>query len=172
VTLADPCPGSAAAGAGGAPVTVGPLHSGDAADCAALERLLFGGDDPWSARSFREELTAGHFYLAARDSAEGGRLIGYAGIALVAGPPDVEAEIHTIGVHPDKQGRGVGRRLLAGLLSYADELGAAVFLEVRTDNEPAMELYHSTGFQRLGIRRNYYRPSGADAYTMRRPPPG
>jgi ribosomal-protein-alanine N-acetyltransferase len=42
---------------------------------------------------------------------------------------------------------------------------------VRTDNEAALELYRAAGFERLGIRRNYYRPSGADAYTMRRRPP-
>ncbi|HWN31793.1 MAG TPA: ribosomal protein S18-alanine N-acetyltransferase [Pseudonocardia sp.] len=161
---------------GGATVTVGPLYRADAADCAALERLLFAGDDPWTARMFRDELAAGHFYLAAREgSPDGGRLVGYGGIAVVAGPDSVggsaEAEIHTIGVHPDQQGRGVGRRLLAGLLEYADGLRATVFLEVRTDNDVALELYRSTGFERLGIRRNYYRPSGADAYTMRRPPP-
>jgi ribosomal-protein-alanine N-acetyltransferase len=169
-------PGGAASGeaapAAAATVTIGPLYRADAADCAALERLLFADDDPWTARMFRDELTAGHFYLAARD---GGRLVGYGGIAVVAGPDSAggsaEAEIHTIGVHPDQQGRGVGRRLLAGLLDYADELRATVFLEVRTDNDVALELYRSTGFERLGIRRNYYRPSGADAYTMRRPPP-
>jgi ribosomal-protein-alanine N-acetyltransferase len=154
-----------------ATVTIGPLYRADAPDCAALERLLFAGDDPWTARMFRDELAAGHFYLAAR---EGGRLVGYGGIAVVASPDSTggaEAEIHTIGVHPDRQGRGIGRRLLAGLLEYADGLRAIVFLEVRTDNDAALELYRSTGFERLGIRRNYYRPSGADAYTMRRPPP-
>jgi ribosomal-protein-alanine N-acetyltransferase len=149
-------------------ITVGRLYASDAPDCATLERLLFAGDDPWSAQAFRDELAAGHHYLAARD---GDRLVGYGGIALVAGPPAAEAEIHTIGVHPDYQRRGLGRRLLAGLLEYADALRATVFLEVRTDNDGALELYRSTGFERLGIRRNYYRPSGADAYTMRRLPP-
>ncbi|MDT7608606.1 MAG: [ribosomal protein S18]-alanine N-acetyltransferase [Pseudonocardiales bacterium] len=155
-------------------VTLGPLLPSDAADCAVLERLLFAEDDPWTARMFRDELTAGHFYLAARDGADGGRLVGYGGLALLAGPgtagQPAETEIHTIGVHPEQQGQGVGRRLLAGLLRHADELRAAVFLEVRTDNEVALELYRSTGFERLGVRRNYYRPSGADAFTMRRPP--
>jgi [ribosomal protein S18]-alanine N-acetyltransferase len=148
------------------PVTFGPLYAADARDCAALERLLFAGDDPWSAQMFRDELRMGHLYLAARQY---GRLLGYAGLAVVAGPPEVETEVHTIGVHPDAQGRGLGRRLLDGLLGRADELSAVVFLEVRTDNEPAMALYRSTGFEIVGTRRNYYRPSGADAYTMRRP---
>jgi [ribosomal protein S18]-alanine N-acetyltransferase len=149
-------------------ITIGPLYHGDAADCAALERLLFP-DDPWPARAFDDELAAGHHYLAARERGDGaGRLVGYGGIAVVAGPPAAEAEIHTIGVHPDRQGRGVGRRLLTGLLRHADELGATVFLEVRTDNEPALRLYRAEGFELVGVRRNYYQASGADAYTMRR----
>ena len=149
-------------------VTLDGLRAEDAEDCAVLERLLFAGDDPWSAAMFRDELAIGHFYLAAR---AGGRLVGYGGLAVLAGPPSAEAEVHTLGVHPDVQGFGVGRRLLAGLLGRADELRATVFLEVRTDNEPALGLYRSVGFQRVGLRRNYYRPSGADAYTMRRRPP-
>jgi ribosomal-protein-alanine N-acetyltransferase len=44
-----------------------------------------------------------------------------------------------------------------------------LLLEVRTDNEAAIALYVSEGFVRLGIRRRYYQPSGADAYTMARP---
>jgi ribosomal-protein-alanine N-acetyltransferase len=153
-------------GAGSSTVTIGPLHAADASRCAELERLLFPGEDPWSAQAFRDELRMGHFYLAARD---GGELIGYGGLAVIAGQPEAESEIHTIGVHPGHQGRGIGRRLLSPLLARADELTAVVFLEVRTDNEPALALYRSEGFEQLGLRRNYYRPSGADAFTMRRP---
>ncbi|MGQ0480142.1 MAG: ribosomal protein S18-alanine N-acetyltransferase [Pseudonocardia sp.] len=146
-------------------ITLGPLYLADAEGCAALERLLFPGDDPWSPAAFRAAVRAGHHYLAARD---GARLVGYAGLALVAGPPGPEAEVHTIGVHPDMQRRGVGRRLLGGLLQRADVWRATVFLEVRTDNEAAHALYRDTGFEVVGVRRGYYRPSGADAFTMRR----
>jgi ribosomal-protein-alanine N-acetyltransferase len=142
------------------------LRPEDAARCAELERQLFPGDDPWSERSFREELQAGHLYLAARDA--DGTLIGYAGLAFVAGPPHAEAEIHTIGVDPAHQGHGVGRALLRGLLAAANALSATVFLEVRTDNDAARGLYESEGFAVVGIRKRYYRPSGADAHTMRR----
>ena len=90
------------------------------------------------------------------------------GVAVVGGPPSAEAEIHTIGVDPGHQGRGIGRALLRGLLAAADAVHATVYLEVRTDNDPARALYESEGFTVVGLRRRYYRPSGADAHTMRR----
>jgi len=97
-----------------------------------------------------------------------GRVVGYAGISRLGRIPPYEYEIHTIGVDPDFQGQGIGRRLLADLLDLAS--GATVFLEVRTDNEPAIKLYESVGFVNIGLRKRYYRASGADAYTMKREP--
>jgi len=150
------------------------LTADDAERCAELEAILFPGDDPWSARAFRDELRAGHLYLAARASgdAERGLLVGYGGVALLPGRPGqpAEAEIHTIGVDPAHQGRGTGRALLDALLAAADGIGATTYLEVRTDNEAALHLYRAAGFEVLGTRRRYY-ASGADASTMRRPPP-
>ena len=91
-------------------------------------------------------------------------------MSLLAGQPSAEAEIHTVGVHPEAQGRGIGRALLRRLLADADRAGAVVFLEVRTDNVIAQRLYRAEGFQVIGTRKRYYRPSGADAFTMRRDP--
>ena len=76
--------------------------------------------------------------------------------------------MHTIGVDPAHQERGIGRALLRELLALADAQRATVFLEVRTDNGAARALYESEGFTVVGLRRRYYRPSGADAHTMRR----
>ncbi|MGH4016994.1 MAG: ribosomal protein S18-alanine N-acetyltransferase [Pseudonocardiaceae bacterium] len=142
-------------------VLIGPMVSADVARCTDLERLLFAGDDPWQPDVFIQALAAGHHYVAAR---EGGSLIGYAGLVRCGG----EAEVHTLAVDPMYQGKGIGRALLRALLDHA--AGMAVFLEVRTDNEPAIALYHSEGFTVIGTRRGYYRPSGADAFTMRREP--
>lgn len=148
-------------------VSIEPLTVADAARCAELERVLFPGDDPWSAQAFRDEIRIGHHYLAARVDDV---LVGYGGLAFVASPPHAEAEVHTIGVDPGHQHRGIGRALLLGLLGAADEVSATVFLEVRTDNDAAKDLYESEGFTVVGLRRRYYRPSGADAHTMRRDP--
>lgn len=94
------------------------------------------------------------------------KLVGYAGIARLGRLCPYEYEIHTIGVDPAYQGQGIGRGLLARLLEFACD--GEIFLEVRTDNAPAIALYESEGFTKVGVRRHYYRVSGADAYTMKR----
>ena len=146
------------------PVTLGALTPADANRCAELEAQLFDGDDPWPAVAFKRELASAHnHYVGARS---GGTLVGYAGISRLGRTPPYEYEVHTIGVDPAFQGQGIGRRLLNDLLDFAD--GSVVYLEVRTDNEAALALYRSFGFEQIGLRRRYYRVSGADAYTMRR----
>jgi [ribosomal protein S18]-alanine N-acetyltransferase len=158
-------------------VSIEPLTRADAERCAELEAQLFDGDDPWPASAFVSELSGKHnHYVAARTPYQ---LVGYAGIARLGLLRPYEYEIHTIGVDPTFQGRGIGRRLLDALLRYADRTAGAatsggaatVFLEVRTDNAPAIALYRSAGFVEVGLRKRYYRVSGADAYTMRRRAP-
>ena len=147
-------------------IEYGPLEPSDAARCAELEAQLFDGDDPWPERAFLAELKAKHIrYVAARDE---DKLVGYAGIARLGRMKPYEYEIHTIGVDPAYQGKGIGKRMLCDLLGHA--AGGTVFLEVRTDNVPAISMYESFGFVNVGLRRRYYRASGADAYTMRRDP--
>lgn len=144
-----------------------PLRRKDLARCAELETILFTGDDPWRESAFQAELDVGHHYVGAYVETVG--IVGYAGIAVLGGPGNAEANVHTIGVDPAWQGKGIGKALLRALIARADESAAPVYLEVRTDNEAAIGLYEAHGFTRIGMRRRYYWPSGADAYTMARP---
>jgi ribosomal-protein-alanine N-acetyltransferase len=149
-------------------VVYGELDPGDAARCAELEAQLFEGDDPWPAAAFRRELAAQHIhYVAARAD---DKLVGYAGIARLGRKPPYEYEIHTIGVDPAYQGQGIGRQMLNRMLEFAGD--DTVYLEVRTDNTAAIAMYQSAGFVNVGLRKRYYRVSGADAYTMQRPARG
>lgn len=135
----------------------------DPADIPALvdlEETLFPGDAPWSWEMFASELEVGNHYVVHRDS--DGVIDGYAGLSIIGD----EAEVHTIGVRPEAQGNGLGRKLLRQLMSVAGE--RRLLLEVRTDNAAAIALYSSEGFTTLGVRPRYYH-SGADAYTMARP---
>lgn len=148
-------------------VTYGPLVADDAMRCAELELALFAGDGPWSAAAFLSEIGSRHTTcISAR---VGDQLVGYAVLAALGPDGDREFEVHTIGVEPDRQGRGVGRTLLRALLDVADAEDAPVVLDVRTDNVPARTLYEAHGFEVVGLRPRYYRPSMADAYLMTRP---
>jgi [ribosomal protein S18]-alanine N-acetyltransferase len=129
-----------------------------------LEWRLFP-DNPWTVGMFWSELAgvpATRHYLVAD---ERGRVLGYAGLAATRH----EAEVQTIAVDPDRQGEGLGRRLLDALLAEASRRGCAdVFLEARADNERAIELYRQSGFEPVGVRRGYYQPGRVDAVLMRR----
>lgn len=149
----------------------------DAGAVAAAEATLFG-PDAWSEESVWGELAApGRWYVVAvvppgGDGDGDERLLGYAGLA---GPGEAggDADVATVAVLPDAQGRGLGRTLLRALLAEAGRRQAgAVLLEVRVDNEAARALYASEGFERLAVRRRYY-ADGSDAEVMRwRPRPG
>jgi ribosomal-protein-alanine N-acetyltransferase len=143
----------------------------DAPRCADLERAIFADESPWPVEAFVAEIgSRTNRYIGVRD--EAGVLVGYAGISVLGRVGGYECEIHTIAVDPAHRGSGLGRALLRALLDVADERDAETFLEVRTDNDAAISLYESVGFERLGLRKGYYQPVGADAYTMRRPPHG
>lgn len=148
------------------PNDVRELQVSDAAACAFLEAVLFAGDSPWNEHMFKEEIASE--YTTYFGLFDGEQLVGYAGIGM-AGPEQApEWEVHTIGVDPKLQGKGLGRRLLRLLLETSDAKGGDVFLEVRTTNAAAIGLYESEGFVGVGVRPRYYQPSGADALVMRR----
>ena len=149
----------------------------DATRVAHIEADLFANDNPWSREAFVAEFAAPHtFYVGAflpgeEAGEEAGEelLVGYAGLAMLGPRNDPEFEVHTIGVDRAHQGKGIGRALMDQLVHTADLLGGPIFLEVRTDNAPAIALYESYGFYTLATRKAYYQPSGADAFTMTRP---
>ena len=79
-----------------------------------------------------------------------------------------EAEIVTLAVRPEARRQGLGGRLLDRTLSRARDQGVArLLLEVAHDNDAALALYASRGFERAGRRPAYYaRPDGARADAL------
>lgn len=84
-----------------------------------------------------------------------------------------EIELLSIAVAPAWQRRGLGRQYLGWLMAQAHADGMqAMFLEVATGNQPALQLYRRAGFVSIGRRRNYYRAADGrcdDAWVMRCP---
>lgn len=133
----------------------------------ALEVELFP-EHPWTVTQLWSELARvpeSRWYVVARD---GGRIVGYAGLFIV-GP---EADVQTVAVAPDAQGRGIGAALVRALQDRARSRGARVLhLEVRADNARAIGMYARLGFVTVGRRRDYY-GRGADAVLMSARLPG
>jgi len=67
--------------------------------------------------------------------------------------------------------RGLARKILLYLLDRARIAGMyEAFLEVRPSNTAAARLYHSLGFEQVGVRRGYYQATVGreDAAVLRR----
>lgn len=138
-----------------------PMRVSDVSDVHAVESNAY--DFPWALNIFRDCLRMGYecWVQLATD-----RIVGH--IILAIGPG--EAHVLNLAVHPDWHDQGFGRALLEQALERAEALGAeSVFLEVRPSNAPAVHLYASFGFRRVGRRPGYYQTDDGreDAWVMR-----
>ncbi|MFI5084445.1 MAG: ribosomal protein S18-alanine N-acetyltransferase [Actinomycetales bacterium] len=127
----------------------------------ALENRLFPVDY-WPRQMFIDELSRPETrrYLVAEAA---GAVVGYAGLMCI----EPTADVQTIAVVPEAEGRGIGSALLTALISEARGRGARdVLLEVRADNPRAQQLYLRFGFEQIHVRPRYYR-DGVNALIMR-----
>jgi ribosomal-protein-alanine N-acetyltransferase len=125
-----------------------------------IERQVY--TKPWTFGLYAGELGLGsaRFYRVAR---LGGRVVGYGGLMFT---PD-EAHVTTLAVHPERQGQGIGARLLLVLAREVAARGiGGLTLEVRMSNAAARALYARFGFAPAGVRQNYYAEVGEDALVM------
>ena len=115
----------------------------------------------WSLATFWSELTQrNRYYLALVDEKK--EIVGFGGVAFNG----VDADIQTMVIKPEYQKKGYGKQLLDALLEKVKEHKSnRVFLEVVTDNKPAIALYLSRKFEQIARRSNYY-PNGSDAVIM------
>ena len=133
----------------------------DVTAVSVLEQKLFP-IDAWPLQMFLDELAQPETrrYLVA-ESADG--IVGYAGLMCI----EPIADVQTIAVVPDYEGRGIGSTLLTALIDEARRRYAAdLLLEVRADNPRAQRLYLRFGFEQIHVRPRYYR-DGVDALIMR-----
>jgi [ribosomal protein S18]-alanine N-acetyltransferase len=90
-------------------------------------------------------------------------IMGMAAFWLMVG----EAHIITIATRESYKRCGVGERLLISLIEAAIKQKAKVMtLEVRVSNNRAQALYEKYGFNKEGVRRNYYIDNNEDAFVM------
>ena len=89
---------------------------------------------------------------------EGERPVGYCWTVLVPTDNGIRGIIGMIGVVPDFQGKGVSRHVLHAGMRHLHSIGIKeVGLEVDGNNGPAVRLYTSTGFKKIGERHWFER---------------
>jgi len=115
---------------------------------AILEKECFS--QPWSENALSDELKNdnSHFLVAVCD-----KVMGYIGAQEICG----EAYITNVAVFDKYRKLGVGRALLKVACDGAKSRNCEfITLEVRESNLPAIALYESEGFEKAGIRKNFY----------------
>lgn len=149
-------------------VTIRPAAPEDAATLVALgasigrepEAWLLGTDGWRSANEERRYLRAlrrhpdAAVYVAEIDGALVGRL------SVSRDPHSASRHVADLGlmVAQGYRRRGIGRALLRQAVAWARDAGVRKLeLHVFPWNEPAIRLYESFGFERVGLRKQHYR---------------
>jgi ribosomal-protein-alanine N-acetyltransferase len=140
-----------------------PMTTDDLTAVLAIESDLFP-IDAWTRDLFLGELAevsiSRDVAVAVIDSV----IVGYASFRYVG----KQGDVNTVAVASNQQGNGIGTALMDWLESQATiRKVREVFLEVRSDNEAAMKMYTSRGYERIDVRRNYY-GNTIDANIMRK----
>lgn len=130
-----------------------------------LEQVMVIENDlfsvPWTENGFfsfllREDA----LFLVAE---ENGEILGYCGVLMVLD----EGDITNVAVDQRRQGKGIGKKLIQGLIEKTVQAGVTrLHLEVRQSNAAAIALYEGQGFQKTGIRKHYYESPTEDAVLM------
>jgi ribosomal-protein-alanine N-acetyltransferase len=143
-------------------VDIRPMHELDIPMVVAVEKAAY--QFPWSEGIFRDCLRVGY---VCRVLDVAGDLAGYGIMSVGAG----EAHILNVCVRNEYRCRGFARKTLLYLVERARAAGMhEAFLEVRPSNVAAARLYHSLGFEQVGIRRGYYQAATGreDASVLRK----
>lgn len=79
-----------------------------------------------------------------------------------------QGRVVSLGVHPSWRGKGVAKELMEAAEDWFLKSGATeIVLEVKVDNQEAIRLYSSLGYQITRTLKSYY-SKNEDAYLMRK----
>jgi ribosomal-protein-alanine N-acetyltransferase len=105
---------------------------------------------PWTHGNFLDTLRS---RWHAQCLMAGDELLGY----FVAMPGVGEAHLLNLTVAPAYRRQGWARVMLAALALWARANGAAsLWLEVRSSNARALQIYEQCGYTRIALRKSYY----------------
>lgn len=80
-----------------------------------------------------------------------------------------DTDILSVAVRHQYRRFGIGRKLMENIFGSAEKNGVSdIFLEVRMSNIPAISLYEMSGFEKIGVRKNFYDLPREDAVLMKK----
>lgn len=135
------------------------MMEADLEQVCVIEQETFS--DPWSREDFMDSLKESNngYLVAIMD--EG--IAGYCGYWGIVG----EGYIYNVAVKKEYRRHKIGYRMLKALMEEAKGRGiTSLTLEVRYSNEAAIGLYETLGFERAGIRKDFYTKPKEDAVIM------
>ena len=138
-------------------VTMTAEHLGEV---KALLDVCFG-ESAWSMDSLRSQMEKADSHCTV--AIEQDSVIGFLAFEQVLD----EGSIIEVAVAPDCRRKGIAKALITQAIQDSDG-PAAVFLEVRESNAPAVSLYEALGFEQIGERKDYYDRPKENAIIMRK----
>jgi ribosomal-protein-alanine N-acetyltransferase len=123
-----------------------------------IEKRVF--PNPWPRYFFEKDLQNSNVvaFVVEND----GEVMGYS----IGSCCDTELHITNIAVAIGYQRRGIGKRLVCEMENVAVDRGCTfAYLEVRTNNVAAINMYKNLGYDILHTQKGYY-IDGDDAYVM------
>lgn len=139
-------------------INIFPFSPGDEEGIAEIEKAAFSS--PWSKTAIKDSAKSGTvFFTAKRD----GEIIGFSGVQLTADG----GYVTNIAVKKEWQGLYLGKLLTEKLIDECSKKCLPqISLEVRISNQKAINLYTSLGFEKAGIRKNFYINPKEDALIL------
>lgn len=120
-----------------------------------IEKICF--NNPWSKKDLLAQVDepTSHFLVAVVDN----KTVGYMGLQIFSG----EGYVTNVAVLPEYRGRGIAAALIEKQLENEMDF---ITLEVRESNLPAISLYLKKGFEKVGVRPNFYSAPKENAIIM------
>ncbi|MDE5556325.1 MAG: ribosomal protein S18-alanine N-acetyltransferase [Ruminococcus sp.] len=118
------------------------------------------GNEGWSADSFRSEVQKDNGIVLC--FTDGNNII-----ALLSGYfAEGEGDITSVAVDENFRRKGLAQKLIEEFIKILPENTESIFLEVRENNTPAINLYKKCGFEKLSVRKNFYSNPCENAVVM------
>lgn len=123
-----------------------------------IEKACF--ENPWTRANVESQLRMDHtvYHIVRGDNKPVGYVMG-----ILCGD---EAELYRIAVMPEYRRNGFGSLLMKEFLDRISPDAEKVFLEVRSRNTAAIELYKRFGFEQIAVRKRYYNDDDAAIFEL------